>query len=330
MKNPSDWKKADLYKHLQHAIDLELWTIPLYLTSLYSIKDLKKLRPENYPDDAKLILSVVVQEMLHLELVCNICNALGYAPKISQPVYDGSKGVPFIHPDKLLLPEILKDYKVKPGALNYESLKLFCVIELPHLKVEPDWDKLRSYDSIATLYTALEIGIQKFWNECYVGDERNTRQKENFNEYHNQEDKSHGFSQIVNSLDSALKAVEAIVAQGEGADSRNVPTDYRPIIPVETKRIDAGWFKANLSHYHKFRLLLHHHKTLPTVYEEFENPLNQSLESKSKKAFADLFMELEMFFNQDGKELPDIFWQKMSVVGKSMMEDWEKGICPKI
>ena len=28
-------------KHLQHALELELWTIPLYLTALYSIKEIK-------------------------------------------------------------------------------------------------------------------------------------------------------------------------------------------------------------------------------------------------------------------------------------------------
>ncbi|MBC8045416.1 MAG: hypothetical protein H7Y00_01330, partial [Fimbriimonadaceae bacterium] len=78
MKNPALWTKAELYAHLQHAIDIEFWTIPLYLTALYSIKGLKELKQKDYPDAAKLIQSVVIQGMLHLELVCNISNALGY------------------------------------------------------------------------------------------------------------------------------------------------------------------------------------------------------------------------------------------------------------
>ena len=328
MKHPIHWTKADLHKHLQHAIDLELWTIPLYLTALYSIKDLKKLRPSDYPDEAKLIFSVVVQEMLHLELVCNISNALGYAPKIKQPVYDGSKGVPFIHPEKTLIPDILKGYKVKPQALNEASLKLFCVIELPHPMTEPDWDKLKSFDAIATLYLALETGIKKFWNECYVGDKQNTKQKENFNEYHNKDDKSHGFSQIVDSLESALLAVQAIVAQGEGSDTRNVPVDYRPVIPTNSNRMDAGWYKANLSHYHKFRLLLHHKDVLPPVYSEKPPHSIPTKESQSMLAFREFLLEMEHHFNQDGKELPPSFWNKMSAVGFRMMEDWEAGRCP--
>ncbi|MEO8086686.1 MAG: ferritin-like domain-containing protein [Bacteroidota bacterium] len=79
MKNPVNWTKKELYEHLQHAVDVEFWTIPLYLTALYSIKGLKTQRKENYPDAAKLIQSVVIQEMLHLEIVANICNALGYS-----------------------------------------------------------------------------------------------------------------------------------------------------------------------------------------------------------------------------------------------------------
>jgi hypothetical protein len=85
MKHPTQWNKEDLYKHPQHALDLELWTIPLYLTALYSIKGLKNLKSHDYPDAAKLVFAVVIQEMLYLELVCNICNALGYSPRLKMP-----------------------------------------------------------------------------------------------------------------------------------------------------------------------------------------------------------------------------------------------------
>src|SRR5437764_1312993 len=104
MKHPLRWDKSDLHHHLQHALDLELWTIPLYLTALFSIKDLKKLKHHEYPEAAKLILSVVIQEMLHTELVCNIYNALGFSPRFSPPNYDEQKGIPFIHPTVDCLP----------------------------------------------------------------------------------------------------------------------------------------------------------------------------------------------------------------------------------
>lgn len=44
MKHPETWTKTDLHQHLEHVLKLELWTIPLYLTALYSIKDLEKLK----------------------------------------------------------------------------------------------------------------------------------------------------------------------------------------------------------------------------------------------------------------------------------------------
>lgn len=112
MKNPAHWTKGDLYHHLQQAIDLEFWTIPLYLTSLYSIKGLKNCDKKNYPPAALLIESVVIQEMLHLEIVCNLCNALGYSPCFNPPHYNEQKGIPFIHPKNL--PDEILNYEIQP------------------------------------------------------------------------------------------------------------------------------------------------------------------------------------------------------------------------
>src|SRR6478736_301755 len=108
MKNPSNWDRSDLNRHLQHALNLELWTIPLYLTALYSIKDLPKTKHAEFPKAAKLIFSVVIQEMLHAEILTNLSHALGYSPKFRFPAYDESKGIPFIHPPGHSLPDDLK------------------------------------------------------------------------------------------------------------------------------------------------------------------------------------------------------------------------------
>jgi len=228
MKDPQHWTKKELHAHLQHALDVEFWTIPLYLTALYSIKGLKGQRKENYPDAAKIIYSVVIQEMLHLEIVCNICNALGYAPDFHPPHYDETKKIPFIHPVKNILPDHLHGYVCKPGALNEETLKLFCVIELPHERKKENGEEHQEYQSIADMYDALKKGIAFHWNTCYVGDQLNTKQKSTFREYHNREMRSHGFSQEINSLESALKGIEAIVEQGEGANAHHVHADFRP------------------------------------------------------------------------------------------------------
>lgn len=64
---------------LQQAIELEHATIPVYLYSLYS------LDPAKNGVIAGIIESVVVEEMLHMTLACNILNALGGSPVIDKP-----------------------------------------------------------------------------------------------------------------------------------------------------------------------------------------------------------------------------------------------------
>jgi hypothetical protein len=328
MKHPAQWNKDDLYKHLQHALDLELWTIPLYLTALYSIKGLKNLKSHDYPDAAKLVFAVVIQEMLHLELVCNICNAMGHSPRLKLPVYDELKGIPFIHPPKHYLPECLNGYCIKLGALNENTLKLFCAIELPHPKREIAWDNEHSYSSIADLYEALKIGVTTLWNDLYVGDHRNIYQKSMFKEYHNTNGRNHGFSQPVFTQETAVKAIDAIVEQGEGADSKKVPADFRPhLIPDEADN-DAFMHKVHLSHFHKFSILLHHPHKRPQVYEEIPNEENLELQIEMQKVFRDFLKDVENDFNIVGSELSKGLWHKMSALREPMIKVWESGSCP--
>jgi hypothetical protein len=327
MKHPSFWTKGDLHQHLRHALDLELWTIPLYLTALYSIKGLKDLKSQDYPDAAKLIYSVAVQEMLHLELVCNISNALGWSPEFHAPVYDENKGIPFIHPDKDFLPKELHGYLVRPQALNEQSLKLFCAIELPHPKRRIVFEKGKTYESISEMYEALKMGIVKLWDECYVGDTLNIKQKESFREYHNTHGRHHGFSQVVNSPEAALKAIEAIIDQGEGADAARVPADFRPPVPAEGMEYDLGWYKGHLSHYQKFRILLHHHHKLPEVYSEY-GWKNSIAQQEMESSFKDLLTEMKMNFNSDGREMSGSFWKSMFAFSNSIIAGWESGSCP--
>lgn len=64
---------------LDSAIELEHSTIPPYLYALYSIK-----QGQNQ-EIGRLILSVVMEEMLHMALACNVLNAIGGAPVIDTP-----------------------------------------------------------------------------------------------------------------------------------------------------------------------------------------------------------------------------------------------------
>jgi hypothetical protein len=67
-----------LHHALQTAIKLEHATLPTYLYSLYSLGDDNR-------EIANLILSVILEEMLHFGLACNILNAIDGSPKIDVP-----------------------------------------------------------------------------------------------------------------------------------------------------------------------------------------------------------------------------------------------------
>lgn len=72
---------------LQHAIELEHATLPTYLYALYS------LVPGKNDRIAAVMLSVILEEMLHMALACNILNAVGGHPVIDTaafvPTYPG-------------------------------------------------------------------------------------------------------------------------------------------------------------------------------------------------------------------------------------------------
>ncbi len=70
---------SQLMQALQIAIELEHSTIPPYLTAMYSIKQGANA------EVADLIKSVVIEEMLHMALVCNILISIGGSPAIGQP-----------------------------------------------------------------------------------------------------------------------------------------------------------------------------------------------------------------------------------------------------
>jgi hypothetical protein len=226
------------------------------------------------------------------------------------------------------LPECLHGYNIKLGTLNDNTLKLFCAIELPHSNREIEWDKEHSYCSIADLYEALKIGIATLWKDCYVGDHRNIYQKSMFKEYHNTNGMNHGFSQPVFTPETALKAIEEIIEQGEGADSKKVLADFRPYLINDEKDKDAFMHKVHLSHFQKFSILLHHPHKRPAVYEEIPDKENLELQIEMQPVFTGFLKDIENDFNIVGSELSKELWHKMSALREPMIKVWEAGSCP--
>ena len=72
-----------LIAHLQATVDVELFTIPLYLTATYSFTQ-AALNTDVVYNLQQKTLSVAVQEMYHLQQACNLCNVFGVTPDIQR------------------------------------------------------------------------------------------------------------------------------------------------------------------------------------------------------------------------------------------------------
>ena len=161
----------------QAAIDVELFTIPLYMTSLYSIQGMHQITSQGndfykgrlWPGPApsadpktanekafNIIFSVFIQEMLHLQLASNIATAIGVAPTYTGPaLQNADHGWICYRPTLTVIPYIIdlkdtkehKDVVVNIGPVSEDQLKLFLAIEEPE-KVAKDYidpDKLDKY-----------------------------------------------------------------------------------------------------------------------------------------------------------------------------------------
>lgn len=276
------WTPDALRDHLQKAMYLEVWTIPLYLAGCYSLQvpgtsaasppQWKPMRSQQNPKFNReqmafnAIYSVVVQEMLHLEIAANLFNALfaakGFSPKLTgewAPRYD--RGFP---------PWIGVKTPVQLGPANKEQLALFSAIETPEPKLDrPPHGPQAVYDSIGQFYNAIQQGVDQLWNALFDPAADPTTVRRQKNEFANPQypsDNYIGFSAIINATDSdagkkqADTMIKAIIAEGEGSIGPIVDEQFRPD--------DPNAIGDDFSHYSRFRamqaaLLLGPFKTYP-------------------------------------------------------------------
>ncbi|MFL6862093.1 MAG: ferritin-like domain-containing protein, partial [Allosphingosinicella sp.] len=167
----------------QAAIDVELFTIPLYMTSLYSIEGMHQIngagnelylgrlwpgaKTSYFTETAKsepgwgnkeaynIIFSVFIQEMLHLQMAANMASVVGATPDFtSAALQDERHGWTCYGPDKTIIPNIIdlkdtvnEDLAVNTGPLDAERIRLFLAIEQPEAdaKAAIKHDKLPDY-----------------------------------------------------------------------------------------------------------------------------------------------------------------------------------------
>lgn len=153
-------KAQDLYSYLQSAVELEHATIPPYLTAMFS------LMPDKNQEIARLIRSIVIEEMLHMTIAANVLIAIGGHPQINSPAfvpqYPGTLpmniGNGLIVPIKRFSKDLVKD--------------VFMVIEEPKDPIEVKTlrgaEQTDEFATIGEFYTAIQEKILEFGNDAFI------------------------------------------------------------------------------------------------------------------------------------------------------------------
>ena len=203
----------DLHEQLLGAMQLEFYTIPVYLTSLYSIVD--GCNHEIYT----AIREVVMQEMMHFAQAANILIAVGGDPDI-----DNANFAP-TYPQLGLPGGVLPSLYVTLEKLSLKQVyEVFMGIEVPAMTNVGGDDPIEGENTIGEYYEEIKTCINYLpdsifdsgsisrqvawpWKGDYVGHLRRIRNKE-----------------------MAINAIDKITEQGEGATAtnpnHNVPDQY--------------------------------------------------------------------------------------------------------
>jgi len=319
-----DWTPEALADHLQKAVYLELWTIPLYLTAAYSLQvpgtdamnppGLTSARNQNNRSPEQLafnnIYSIAMQEMLHLELASNLFNALfaakGYSPKFTgewAPRFDG-------------FPRwIAGTVPVQLGPVNDAQMALLAAIETPEPKADrPPNGPQEVYDSIGQFYKAIEQGIDQLWDKLY-DPAADHRQKSEFADPGHPGSDYTGFSATiagdsVTARKQADQMVQAIIGQGEGSTGPFIAPDLRPE--------DLKDLEDRFSHFARFRMvqaMLKFGEPLK-IYPQTGGDGLAAAQQRLNNGFTSLLAALEQgFAGSDGLELGSMWGLPMKIVG---------------
>lgn len=207
---------------LRTALSLEFFTIPPYLTAMWSIRD---------PDHpvANEIRWIVREEMSHLGLVCNMLTALGSKPRLN------SRGVLPHYPNHL--PGGVNPYCVVALERISKCLVARVFMEIERPEFPPVVRKHRTqYATIGAFYSAIKATIN--------------RNKPKFAPRHqvvwNQP--SHGVViTAIENRDCALEAIDRITTEGEGTKSSPSAGD----VPQDPCDVDE------FAHFYRFGQIVH-------------------------------------------------------------------------
>ena len=309
------WNLAHLQSHLQGVVDLEVWTIPYYMSAMYSVKDPAS---EAY----LLIQDVVHEEMLHVQLASNIANAFGLQPRFVPPVYHGSN-VPHVE-FSLDVPnptETYTPYTAEIGPLDMERVNTMCLIEYPEWRTErqPDLrENHADYGSIAEFYAAVCVGMYELRGELRGG----VNQVDEFRFFYNDlgdqtvdYDGGDGYRQ-------AISLVDVITDQGEGQSEGDTA-----VAPEHQNTADG--FKEGWSHFKRFSTI-RELRTLPATYSGVADPPAGSPGRLAQEVLiADFAAFLETLESLFSGRAPAEFGVQMAKIGGDILTCWERGAIPR-
>ncbi|WP_437592862.1 ferritin-like domain-containing protein [Sorangium sp. So ce1000] len=169
---------TDLLTHLQTALHIEYSTVPIYLFTYYSINR----RPSSFPQGTTperieaiktfantaggIIMSIAVEEMLHMALASNLLRALGGMPDLNlyrKPSTQYPTPLPHHNPKA--------DFKVPLSRFSDAQLSYFLGIERPEDSGAPpegdNWDTIGQFyayirDYIHRRTTDADFGFAEF------------------------------------------------------------------------------------------------------------------------------------------------------------------------
>ncbi len=271
-----------LQAHLQTALDVELSTVPIYLYTYYSIN-----RSPSWDDDAKagdtlatfankaggVIMSVAVEEMLHMSLAANILRAIGGKPKVygrspatfptNLPHHKklGPDGTPYSFGlSKLSADQLEKFLEIEqpeqPGGPqegnNWQTLGQFYDYVTEQIKrVNPDvfarhagtqLQEASGYyapNNVDTIYPKNAFWVKKSKSPTAAHPSAETAKQAQFT---NNQDS--GNIRVIRTIDDAIKAMTIIKHQGEGY----AVTDPRHEGDDKQDNEDSHWYRFNVLH----------------------------------------------------------------------------------
>lgn len=171
-----DKDKKNLQALLQMALEVELFTIPLYMSSMYSIygyhqintgnnfyegrqwpglapKFSKNLASDPNQNAFNKVFKVFIEEMLHLQIAANLCNAYDQAPRFTNnSLVNEDFSWKCYGNENTVIPGIIdfkdlkekseyKNTKVRLDSLNKEQIKLFLAIESAECNLQNEINK---------------------------------------------------------------------------------------------------------------------------------------------------------------------------------------------